>query len=91
MSTLFHISVVHKNVYLRRKKMPFVRSPTQCKLSLFFFFLSLLLKCDCREWRWAKPLNKVGVRREKPICPALSETLREQDRLMRMNGRPPTH
>lgn len=55
------------------------------------FFLRLPLKCDCSEWRWAKPLNKVGVQREKLISPALSETLREQDRLMRMNVGPPTH
>lgn len=54
-------------------------------------FLRLPLKCDCSEWRWAKPLNKVGVQCEKPISPALSETLREQDRLMRMNGKPPAH
>lgn len=51
-------------------------------------FFKTALKCDRSER--AKPLNKVGVRHEKPISPALSETLRERDRLMRMNGRPPT-
>lgn len=51
----------------------------------------LSLMCDCCEWQQAKPLNKVGVQREKPISPALAETLREQDRLMRINGRPRTH
>lgn len=54
------------------------------------FSLRQPLKCDCSEWRWAKPLDKVGVQRGKPISRALSETLREQDRLMRMNGGPPT-
>lgn len=69
--------------------MPFVRSPTQCKL--FFLFWRLPLKCDFCEWHWAKPLNNVAAQREKPIRPALSKTLREQDRLMRMNGRLLTH
>lgn len=66
-------------------------SALQHSVNYPLFFLRLPLKCDCGEWRWAKPLNKVGVQREKPISPALSETLREQDRMMRMNGRPPTH
>lgn len=33
----------------------------------------------------------MAAQREKPIRPALSKTLREQDRLMRMNGRLLTH
>lgn len=77
-----------KKVAMICDQTPFVRSPTQCKLT---FFQRLPLECDCSEWCWVKPLNKVGVQREKPISPALSETLREQDRLMRMNGRPPAH
>lgn len=69
---------------------------TKCHLSdlqhsVNYSFLKPVAEVYLYEWQWAKPLNKVGVQREKPISPALCEMLRGQDRLMRMNGRPPTH
>lgn len=66
-------------------------SDLQLSVNYSFFFWRLPLKCDFCEWHWAKPLNNVAAQREKPIRPALSKTLREQDRLMRMNGRLLTH
>lgn len=81
-----------------KKKFFFFMFVTKCHLSdlqlsvnYSFFFWRLPLKCDFCEWHWAKPLNNVAAQREKPIRPALSKTLREQDRLMRMNGRLLTH
>lgn len=87
-----------KSQVLYKAKVFFFMFVTKCHLSdlqlgvnYSFFFWRLPLKCDFCEWHWAKPLNNVAAQREKPIRPALSKTLREQDRLMRMNGRLLTH